>query len=216
MYPPVRQLGSTAQIAAERRRMEFRGEDRERRDRERAGPGREGATETGEPASGCRRAWTAAVAASLTASVATVYLVATAVSSAAPIGGGSGCTPGVRTIGGVQARVFCGPAKATAQIASKSFRFVNGSCERRSGFTLNIRTIAGGAGSSRPYFGLDVLGNHAGTYRNGAAVVSFHTAKHRFSISPSTSTVVLAPGLGAGTFSGLDLLGRSVRGTFTC
>jgi hypothetical protein len=216
MYPPVRQLGSTAQIAAERRRMEFRREDRERRDRQRAERAREDGTETGEPASGCRRAWTAAIAASLTASVATVYLLAAAVSSAAPSGGGSGCTPGVRTIGGAQARVFCGPAKATARIAGKTLRFVNGSCERRPGFTLNIGTIAGGSASSRPYFGLDVLGNHAGTYRNGAATVSFHTAKHRFSVSPSTSTVVLAPGLDSGTFSGVDLLGRSVRGTFTC
>jgi hypothetical protein len=211
MYPPVRQLGSTAQVAAERRRMEFWRENRE--------PGREAERGGDDPAAerpGCRRAWTTAVAAAMAASAATAYLVAVAASSAAPLGGGSGCTPGVRTIGGGNARVFCGPAKATARIGGKTFRFVNGSCDRGSGFTLNIGTIAVGSASSRPYFGLDVPGNHPGTYRTATTTVSFHTANRRFSVALDTPTVVLAAGLGAGAFSGRDLLGRSVRGTFTC
>jgi hypothetical protein len=196
MYPPVHQLGTPAQRAAEQRRMELWWAKRERR-----------------RGSGSRRFWIFAIVACVTASV---EIAVASASPAPPTRADSTCTPGARTIGGARAQVFCGSATATAHIAGRTFRFVSGSCELASGFALNIGTLAGGSPESRPYLGLDVMGHGAGRHENGTAVVSFHVRGRRFSISLSRSTVVLDSGLDAGTFSGLDQLGRSVRGTFSC
>ena len=69
------------------------------------------------------------------------------------------CTAGMTSVGGVPARTFCGPAKATVHIAGKTLSFKGGSCERTSKYlSLQIGTvILGQAKKKKPdYFGIDV------------------------------------------------------------
>src|ERR1700759_4545172 len=76
-------------------------------------------------------------------------LVAPAAVAAAPASRAlSACTAGMTTGGGAQARVFCGPAKATVQIGGKTLTFKGGSCERTSTYVaLNIGTVVLGSTS---------------------------------------------------------------------
>jgi hypothetical protein len=128
----------------------------------------------------------------------------------------SACTPGVKTIGGASARVFCGPAKATAQVGGTTYRFASGTCQKAPGFTVNIGTLSFGS-SKLSYFGVSLPRSAAGSYTGKQVTLSFNVGARRFSLSPSAGTkVVLAAGLRAGTFSGKDLSGLAVKGSFTC
>jgi hypothetical protein len=147
----------------------------------------------------------------------TASCIYAAVASAAPQPQSvSACTPGAKTIGGAPARVFCGPAKATVQVGGTTYRFANGACQRAPGFTVNIGTL--GFGSSKlSYFGVSLPRAAVGAYTGKQVTVSFNVGARRFSLSPSAGTkVVLAAGLRSGTFSGRDLSGRAVKGSFTC
>src|SRR5579884_1768762 len=96
------------------------------------------------------------------------------------------CTPGTRTVGGVQERVFCGPAKATVTVGGKTLRFAGGSCERTPAYvSVNIGTVVlGPTGRPKPdYFGLDVGaypgGNgkpagHDGTFTGAVLALEYH------------------------------------------
>ena len=68
------------------------------------------------------------------------------------------CEPGPRVIHGFQARVFCGPARATVTVNGKTVTVKNGVCERYpTYFLVNIGTSVTGIGKNRPklpYFGL--------------------------------------------------------------
>jgi len=128
----------------------------------------------------------------------------------------SACTPGVKTIGGAPARVFCGPARATAQVGGVTYRFANGTCQKAPGFTVNIGTLSFGS-SKLSYFGVSLPRAAAGSYTGKQVTVSFNAGARRFSLSPSAGTkVFLAAGLHSGAFSGKDLSGRTVKGSFTC
>ena len=70
-----------------------------------------------------------------------------------------GCTAGVKTVGGVLTRTFCGPATVSFTIAGKTAKLSQGQCVATSSYlTVNIGVFTGpGAKSPRPnYFGLDV------------------------------------------------------------
>ena len=127
------------------------------------------------------------------------------------------CTPGVTTIDGGLARVFCGPARATATVGKTTYRFASGSCLHTGGFAVNVGgTLVIGSSEKLSYFGISLPG--AGPARIGA----------RTRASPSSSAggmsrsrgagsrVVLDEGLRSGTFVGTDLSGRTIKGSFSC
>jgi hypothetical protein len=102
------------------------------------------------------------VAAVRVALIAALCVLAAAVVPAA--GATASCTPGVKTVGGVTQRTFCGPAKATVHYGSQTWHFTQGECSKSGGyFTVNIGTVVLGM-SSKPkpeYFGVTAQGAKA-------------------------------------------------------
>ena len=127
------------------------------------------------------------------------------------------CTPGVTTIDGGLARVFCGPARATATVGKTTYRFARGSCLHTGGFAVNVGgTLVIGSSEKLSYFGISLPGARAGSYRDarGPAIV---VGRRHVSLSTAAgSRVVLDKGLRSGTFVGTDLSGRTIKGSFSC
>ena len=181
------------------------------------------------------RGWGAgrpAFAVIVTALVATLGLTGAAVGGA---GVASSCTPGVKTIRGFQARVFCGPAKARVTVNRKTFAIGNGVCERHATyFLVNIGTVVTGIGRNKPklaYFGL-IMGrspaysepvvNKPGTYHRGLITVHGHGVEVDLH-DEADLKIVLGAGLHSGHFSatkpGSTIYGTpgyEVSGTFSC
>jgi len=138
------------------------------------------------------------------------------------------CTPGVKTVGGVSERTFCGPAKATVRFGPQTFHYSGGACEKTSKYvSVNIGTVVLGQTTKRKpdYFGLDVgsiPGSTAkpapgdGTY-TGVVLALEHGGK-AYLASPAGLTATLSGNRSKGTISGTALLGASgkVTGTFSC
>ena len=122
------------------------------------------------------------------------------------------CAPGVRTVDGSPARVFCGPAKATVHAGGKTIAFTGGLCERSGGmYVLNIGTFfAGGSKSPRPYFGLLIAKPKPGSYKSQS--LSFRSG----GVSRSSLADVTLKTLHSGTFSGRLIGGGQVAGSFSC
>ena len=143
--------------------------------------------------------------------------VVLALAVAAPGGGAAGrtagCTPGMKSVNGFQARVFCGPAKATVKVNGKTHVFKGGVCERHPAFlSINIGTVVLGTGKGKPklpYFGLVVGRSPAypdppvrkpGTYHR--ALITFTAPGLDVGLhSEPDLTIVLTRGLASGTFS---------------
>jgi hypothetical protein len=144
--------------------------------------------------------------------VCALALVAAAAAGAASPARTAGCTPGVRTVDGSPARVFCGPAKATVHVGGKTTTFTGGLCERSGGFyVLNMGTFfAGGSKSPRPYFGLLIAKPKPGSYK--AQSLSFRSG----GVSRSSLADVTLKTLHRGTFSGRLIGGGAVTGSFSC
>lgn len=145
----------------------------------------------------------------LAASAALVCALAVSASAGART---AGCTPGVRTVDGSPARVFCGPAKATVHVGAKTLSFSSGACERSGGgYVVNLGTFfAGTTKSTRPYFGLLIEKPKPGTYAR--QTLSFRSG----GVSRSAFVSVTLKTLRGGTFSGSLLGGGRVTGSFTC
>jgi hypothetical protein len=127
------------------------------------------------------------------------------------------CTPVVKTIGGAPARVFCGPAKATAKVGSTAYRFVGGACREAPGFTVNVGTLSLASSARVSYLGISLPRAKAGTYTGTQVTLSFNVGSQRHSlVSSAGAKVVLGPGLHSGSFAGKDLLGKAITGFFTC
>ena len=136
----------------------------------------------------------------------------------------AGCTAGMVTIKGVQARVFCGSASAHVKIGAKSIAFTNGACAKTSEYvSINIGTLVLGQSKAIPeYFGLNVgkmfgsgqSAGHDGSYK-GAALAVDH-AGTGYAVQADTIKVNLAGGRSKGTFSGKLLTGGDFTGTFSC
>ncbi len=138
------------------------------------------------------------------------------------------CTPGVISYGGAQARVFCGPAKATVHVGGKTLTFKSGSCERTSKYvTVNIGIVMlGQTTKTRPdYFGLDVgqipgskskPASSDGRYKGG--VVAIDSGGKSYTVRGDTLKITLAGNRSKGTLSGTLLFGGSgpLTGTFSC
>jgi hypothetical protein len=124
------------------------------------------------------------------------------------------CTPAVKTVAGAPARVFCGPAQATVHVGSRTFRLHGGSCVRlASGFTLNIGTLSFAAKTLPPYLGISLTSSKPG--RHARPTVALTSGGKRITLR-TTSAVTLGAGAAKGSFSGRDLSGAAVRGTFSC
>jgi hypothetical protein len=139
----------------------------------------------------------------------------------------SGCTPGIIKYGGVSARVFCGPAKATVKYHGMLWKFTNGSCERGSTYlAVNVGTVVLGK-SSKPnpdYFGMDVgkfpgstnpPASKDGTYTGGVLAI-LHGAKPPL-VDARKLKVTLSGGRTKGTFTAPVLFGSgTLTGSFSC
>jgi hypothetical protein len=123
------------------------------------------------------------------------------------------CVEGVKKIGGVPARTFCGPAKASVKLNSRTVSYANGSCSKSfAGFTINIGTVVLGTTKNMPeYFGITVKATAGAHGNSGVAVV--HAGK-RYAV---IGTVTLKAGLRSGTFSG-KVFGSptKIAGSFSC
>lgn len=146
-----------------------------------------------------------------------------AVASASAAQGRAACTPGVHPFGDVQARTFCGPAKATLVVGGRTIRFSGGGCERGPAYvSLNIGTVAlGTTTKAREYFGLlvgkaPIVGGtpatHDGTFPTQA--LAAHHGTNGYAILQGK--VTLAGGRTRGTFTGKALGGGTVHGSFRC
>jgi len=124
------------------------------------------------------------------------------------------CTPGVHKIGGVTVRTFCGPAKATLRIGTRTYQFAGGECVRTAKmFLLNIGTITLGATPKSRYFGSLVSpAAHDGTFTN--QVISWQVPGKGGGLAGAK--VTLSGGRTKGTFSGPVIGGGTGSGTFTC
>jgi hypothetical protein len=152
-------------------------------------------------------------------------LAAGSVASGAP----ASCTPGVTKVNGQNARVFCGPAKATVHYGSKVFTFSQGDCEKTSQYVaVNIGTVVLGT-TTKPkpnYFGLvvgKVLGSsdkpasHDGTYTGGVLALDY--GGKGYLTRGDTMKITLAGGRSRGTFTAQTLFANppvKVTGSFSC
>jgi hypothetical protein len=162
-----------------------------------------------------QRIWLVAAAVLVVGAISAAYAVA---ATAAPAAASKAtCTPGVKTIGGSPARVFCGPARATAKVGPTAYRFAGGACLKAPGFSVNIGTLSFASNSPVAYFGISLPRAKAGTYTGKQVTLSFTAGKGRHSlVSSAGAKLVLAPNLHSGTFAGKDLLGKTISGSFTC
>jgi hypothetical protein len=148
---------------------------------------------------------------------------------------GEACTPGVKTIAGFQARVFCGTAKVAVTVNGRSVTIRGGACERYSTyFLVNIGTAVTGTGKNRPklaYFGLLMGRSPAyaepavtkpGTYRRGTITINGRGAQVDLHNEPDLR-ITIGRGMRSGTFSatkpGSPIYGTptyTVKGSFTC
>jgi hypothetical protein len=138
---------------------------------------------------------------------------------------GASCTAGVHPYGAASARTFCGPAKATVVVGTKTIRYAGGDCERGTAYlAVNIGTVVLGT-STKPkpeYFGLlvgkaPIVGGtpapRDGTYKPQALTLD-HAGKGYAILQ---STVKLAGGRTRGTFTGKVFgTNAAVRGSFRC
>jgi hypothetical protein len=139
-------------------------------------------------------------------------LTANAFASSSPHGAAT-CTPGVHKVGGVNARTFCGPAKASVRLNGKAVSYKSGECSNTIGlFSVNIGTVVLGNLKNKPeYFGVTAKAKAGVQAQQAIAVV--HSGKSRAIIG----TVTLKAGLKSGTFSG-KVFGspKKITGSFTC
>jgi hypothetical protein len=147
------------------------------------------------------------------ATVCAVSLLAATASASGSVKSATGCVAGVKTINGVSARTFCGPAKATVRMNGKTITYRGGECSKSIGlFTVNIGTVVLGNLKNKPeYFGVTANAKAGVQSRQGVAVV--HAGKSQAIIG----TVKIQAGLRAGTFSG-KVFGSSkvISGSFSC
>ncbi len=133
----------------------------------------------------------------------------------------------MRSVDGVRARVFCGPATATVRVGGKAYTFRNGVCERRPlYFDVNIGVVSlvPGKKGSTTYFGLVVgrapgfgpnvpAAGKDGSYSGATIAIDVRGAGTALR---ADSVVKLRNGRTAGSFAGKTFDGKPVSGTFRC
>jgi hypothetical protein len=143
----------------------------------------------------------------------------------------AGCSPGVNKLKGEDARVFCGPARATVKFAGKTYHFENGLCQKTPGgggfgieFTVNIgiEELPPPTPRKFSYFGVGLDKAKGGVYRNQAVGISVPGTR---GLSPLENKVTVSANLKKGSFTGTrtvpvngSLLPKKVpiSGSWTC
>jgi hypothetical protein len=114
-------------------------------------------------------------------------------------------------------RTFCGSAKATVTVDSKTYQINGGICaeDSRTGYAVNVGTIVIG-GSNLPadaplYFGLviETNGNTTATGTVGGKSWTVLTGQ-------GANKINVAADKSSGTVDGSDLLGAKVTASYTC
>jgi hypothetical protein len=147
------------------------------------------------------------------AAVWTATILSATVFASGAVAGATTCVPGVKTINGVSARTFCGPAKATVRVNGKTISYAGGACSTSIGlFTVNIGTVVlGTLKNAREYVGVTAKAKAGTQSRQTIAVV--HAGKSQGIIG----TVTLKAGLKQGTFAGKAFGSTEmISGSFTC
>ena len=165
-----------------------------------------------------RRGRTAALACSLVTGLAfcasTSLLIAGPAAAKAHKKSGSSCSAYKAGKHGV-IRTFCsGTATATVTDAGTTTEIKGGTCGKSGNyFTVNVGVVTSPSykGAKPNYFGLDVPPN-ATTFSN--AILSYAVGGTSGYASSNSGTV--AANHKSGTFSGTDLQGQAVSGSFTC
>jgi hypothetical protein len=139
-------------------------------------------------------------------------------------------------VDGFDAMVFCGPAKAKVRTGGKAFTITRGACTRGSTWlTIILGTNVDDPGNLTNHgfasFLLEVgrtPGTHSGpaasrdgTYNRGSVIIFWHRKGYFLGGSleasaGSTVTVTLKRNRTAGKFSGHEIDGTKVSGSFTC
>jgi hypothetical protein len=140
--------------------------------------------------------------------------------TAASTGTSVGCVAGTQEINSVNTRQFCGPAKAQATANGQTMDWSDGECSTTGGaFSVNLgRIILGSNDAAKElkkqydYFGITLQATQDGTYSK--AVIAFDYQGQSYALI--TNTLTLSGGLKQGSFTGADLKGVSVSGSFTC
>jgi hypothetical protein len=141
----------------------------------------------------------------------------------------SACTPSVRTVGGVQEKVFCGKAKATVKVGGKSFTISKGACIATPKYlTVNIGTLVLGH-TTKPkadYFGLDVgrlpktntpTAGKDGTYTKTIFLAVNHGGvRYVVDTDFASGSVTLSGGRTRGTATGTTITGQVLTASFHC
>jgi hypothetical protein len=143
------------------------------------------------------------------AALATLGVAATSGSvSASP----TACSPGGKVQDGRYIQVFCGPARATLVLGSRSIRFKPGECRRTKDFTtVTLGTYTVGNPPIARY--LRIVGpRRDGTTRAGA--VTWQVPGASDGIAHAKLTLVAKST--RGSFTGRSQSGLSARGSFTC
>lgn len=138
----------------------------------------------------------------------------------ASTGTSAGCVAGTTEINSVNTRQFCGPAKAQATANGQTMDWSDGECSTTgSAFSVNIgRIILGSNDTAKElkkqydYFGITLQATQDGTYNK--AVIAFDYQGQSYALI--TNTLTLSGGLKQGSFTGADLKGVSVSGSFSC
>ena len=166
------------------------------------------------------------------ATILVVAIASAAIAFTAAPSVAGGCTPGPTKIGGKDAMVFCGPAKATVKVGGKTLSFSGGTCASTSKyFYLNIGTeIFGVPKQKQPYFGV-LVGQYPGakpgtkpspkdgTYSGGLVSVRWQNSAYDLNGAGDKNVkITLKKGRTAGSFTGSTFFTphTKVTGSFTC
>jgi hypothetical protein len=122
------------------------------------------------------------------------------------------CDPGGKVQDGRYVQVFCGPARATLVLGSRTIRFKPGECRRTKDFTtVSIGTYTIGNPPISRY--VRIVGpRRDGTTRTGAVTWQLPGASDGIARAKLT---LVAKGT-RGSFSGRSQSGLATRGSFTC
>jgi len=135
------------------------------------------------------------------------------------------CTGGLRTVGAIQERTFCGPATASV-VADKVFTISGGNClSTKKYFSLNIGSLYLGQTSKKKpnYFGLDVgrlpgstapLAGKDGVYTTGVVLAVEYGGKSYIVLK--SLKVTLTGNRTQGMVSGKTITGQLFTATFQC
>jgi len=134
------------------------------------------------------------------------------------------CTPGIRKVGAVRFKVFCGPARATLRFQGKTYSFRNGSCTRTSRsltIDVGVETLPHPPSTEPPrtrWFGAFVAARRDGTYHPGSEMFLTWSApglSFLFTAGKLRLTADRSRGTFSGQFFGRGITG-SASGSFSC